>query len=188
MTVPFVSARWSQHILSHHQQDVSDNTPILPGRLMTSHPMTNSMWATMPQAVISCLIPWLTWQGVSDGAIFQLDHIWSCNEQTVSGSALSCSPTVSSYLNSPIACELQCPLFYHGLITSNPVANRKWVTMFCPARSSHLINSMTDSEWGSTFFTRKSHISSHGQQLVSCSTLFSVWQSHHRSLSWLPAC
>ena len=56
------SARRSYHIWSHGQQQVSDNAILLPcGRLITSHPITNRMWVTLPFFLWSLLIPNSEW-------------------------------------------------------------------------------------------------------------------------------
>ena len=138
--------RQSHHIFSYGQQGVSDIAHFGKGRsLITSFPMTNSLWVTLHilwKAVSSHLLLWPTaceWHCTFYER--QSHHIFSYDQQQVSDIAQFCerqSHHIFSYdqqLVSDIAHFVK-----DSLITSFHMTNREWVTLHTlwEAVSSHL--------------------------------------------------
>ena len=145
--------RQSDCIFSHDQQQVSDIAHFVEGSLITSFPMTNSMWVTLDilwKAVSSHLYLWPTvceWHWTFCER--QSHHIFSHDQQQVSDIAH----------------------FVKGsLITSFPMTNSLRVTLHILWKAvwSHLFPWPTASKWHCTFCERQSHhIFSYDQQQVS---------------------
>ena len=133
--------RQSDHIFSYDQQVVSDIAHFVKGSLITSFPMTNSLWVTLHmlwKAVWSHLFLWPT--GCEWHCTFcerRSDHIFSYDQQPVSDIAH----------------------FVKGsLITSFPMTNREWVTLHILWKAvwSQLFLWWTACEWHFTFCERQS--------------------------------
>ncbi len=150
-------------------------THFVKGSLITSLPMTNRLWVTLPilwKVVSSHLFLWPT-GGVWNCTFFewQSHHIFSYDQQVVSeispfvkGSLITSFPTTNRLW---VTLHI---LWKGSLITSFPMTNSKWVALHILWKevSSHLFLWFTVCEWHCTFCERQSHyIFSYDQQGVS---------------------
>ncbi len=138
--------RQSHHIFSYDQQRVSDIGHFVKGSLITSFPMTNSLWVTL----------YILWKAVS----WSSHHfLWptACEWHYTFCERQSHDHHIFSYDQQPVS---DIANFVKGsLITSFPMTNRLWVTLHIlwKAVSSHLFLWPTGSEWHCTFCERQSH-------------------------------
>ena len=194
-------AMQSHHISPHDQQDVSDTdiclyhavsshlTPwptacewhwhlFIPCSLITSHPMTNSLWVTLTPiyAMQSHHTSPNDQQRVSDTNIYAMpcslitSHPMA-NRLWVTLTFMPCHAVSSHLIPRPTGCEWHWHLFMPcSLITSHPLTNRVWVTLtFICAMQSH-------------------HISPHDQQDVSDTDIY-LWHAVSSHLTpWPTAC
>ena len=182
----------SHDILSYYQQNVSIGH-FVQVSLITSFPMTNSLWVRLYilwNAISSHPILWptecewhcmLLWRTVSSHPFLWLPgcewHCTFCEKQShhifptesewlahfVNGSLITSFPI-------PTACKWHCTFWKDSVIISFTMTNSKWVGLHIlwKAASSHLFLWPTESEWDCTFCERQSHHTfSHDQQEVS---------------------
>ena len=165
----------SHHILFHDKQIVSDSI-FLKSSLITSCPMTNSLWVTVHFFLIR-LINVL--QPTESGWHFserQSHHILSCIQQVVSGITHHFLHLLIWATDSESHCRFQKAVSSHpvicmtnrvwvtphiflkdGLITSCPMTNSLWVSLhkfLWKAVSLHFIIFPTGSEWHCTFLEK----------------------------------
>ena len=126
--------------------------PIFVLHHLTSHPMTNRLWVTLPFFCNALhLIPW--WTGCewnSPFPVMKCHFISFCGKQEVSGTTISLlGGLITSHpgmlwqfvsgIDDCISCDL---------ITSHPMTNREWVTLPCLSASCLTTScSMTNSLW-----------------------------------------
>ena len=177
VTLTFISAIQSHHISSHDQQQVSDtdiyfchsvSSHLIPWptasewhwhlflsfSLITSHPMTNSLWVTL--TFISAI---------------QSHHISSHDQQEVSDTDIYFCHSISSHLIPwPTVCEWHQHLFLpFSLIISHPMMNSLWVTpTFISAMLSHHTSLHNQQHVSVTAFSVLNNLihGNHGQQQV----------------------
>ena len=181
--MPSIGCEWcfTNYVLLHLIQWPTAckwHSPHLSGNFITFHPMTNSLWVTLPplfrKAISSHFITWPTaseWHSTRFPGNFITFHPMTNSKWvTLLFSARQCHH-ISSYEQQLVS---DTPSFFlqGNLITFHPMTNSKWVTLppfFCETISSHFIPWPTASEWHGLLFpaSQSHHISSHDQQQVS---------------------
>ena len=160
------------HIFSYGQQQVSDIEHFVKGNLITSFPMTNSMWVTALHILWGSLITSFLWPTVCEWHCTfcqrQSDHIFSYDQQGVSDIAHFVR---SSFITSFLMTNRKWVIahFVKGSLITFPMINRLWVTLhiLLKAISSDLFPWPLASERHCTFCERQSHhILSYDQQEV----------------------
>ena len=152
------SAMHSHHILSTNRKWVAVTLPIFSA-IQAHHISSPDKWEVSHTALFLCLagsshlIQWPTGSESCSPSFLQAHHISSHDQEEVSQTALFvCHAGLSPLIPWPTACESHC-LF--SLITSYPMANRKWITLPFSIMQAH-------------------HILTHDQQQVSHTALYSV--------------
>ena len=170
----FSERQESHHILSYDQQKVSGIAQFCE-RLITSCPMTNSLWVTLSTILEASLITWCpmttSWL-VTSWTFLLLRAILSCLVLWPTESELHCTLVwmpISSHLQQAVS---EIALFCKAnLTTSCPITNRKWVTLHFLKGNLITSCSMTNRKWAcgiAHFCERQScHILTYDKQAVS---------------------